>query len=121
MKTCRILAIYDGAEKAAQAITEVRAKGLGDVSAYAPVYSRELDAALHTGTSPIRTFALTGGLLGCFCGFALTIYTSLDWPLMTGGKPIVSIPTFMVIAFELTILFAVLVSYLGFMITARLP
>ena len=56
--------------------------------------------------SPVRVFVLVGGLLGCLSGFALPIYTVLDWPLITGGMPLISIPPFVVIAFELTILFA---------------
>jgi hypothetical protein len=121
MTTCRILAVYEEPASAARAIAEVRERKLGEVSVYAPVPSPGLDAALQTGASPVRRFTLIGGLLGCACGFALTIYTSVDWPMITGGKPIVSIPTFMVIAFELTILLAVLASWLGFVVSARLP
>jgi hypothetical protein len=45
----------------------------------------------------------------------------MDWPLVTGGKPIVSIPAFVVIAFELTILFGALSTVVGLFISARLP
>jgi hypothetical protein len=38
-----------------------------------------------------------------------------------GGKPIVSIPTYVVIAFELTILFGALSTLIGLFINARLP
>lgn len=37
-------------------------------------------------------------------GFALTILTSLDLPLIVGGKPVVSIPPSVIIAFELAVL-----------------
>ena len=43
-------------------------------------------------------------LTGTATGFSLTIWTSLKWELITGGKPVVSIPPFVIIAFELTIL-----------------
>ena len=52
---------------------------------------------------------------------AFTIYTVLSWPLMVGGKPIVSIPAFVIIAFELTILFGALATLTGFLILAGLP
>lgn len=71
--------------------------------------------------SPLKYFTLGGTLSGLIGGFALTIGTVLDWPLITGGKPIVSIPAFIVIAFELTILFGALGSLLGFLILSRLP
>lgn len=43
------------------------------------------------------------------------------YPLITGGKPIVSMPTFIVIAFELTILFGALGTLLGLLVIARSP
>jgi molybdopterin-containing oxidoreductase family membrane subunit len=45
----------------------------------------------------------------------------LDWPLITGGKAIVSLPPFVVIAFELTILCAALMTVAGFLLSSRLP
>lgn len=51
----------------------------------------------------------------------LPTWTSLDWPLVTGGKPILSIPPMVVIAFELTILFGALSTVAGLFINARLP
>ena len=51
--------------------------------------------------SPVRLFTLVGALLGCTAGFSLPIYTVSAWPLITGGKPLFSIPAFVVIAFEL--------------------
>lgn len=71
--------------------------------------------------SPVRLFTLVGGLTGTFSGFAFTIWSSLKWNLITGGKPVISIPPFVVIAFELTILFAGLCTFLGLLLLARLP
>ena len=73
------------------------------------------------GQSPVRVFALVGALTGTATGFALSIFTSMDWPLVVGGKPIVSIPAFVVIAFELTILFGALSTVIGLFINMRLP
>jgi len=52
-------------------------------------------------------FTLVGALTGFTAGYALTIYTHLSWkspPLIVGGKPLVSVIPFFVIAYELTIL-----------------
>jgi hypothetical protein len=54
-------------------------------------------------------------------GFALCIYTVLRYPLIVGGKPVVSILPFVVIAFELTILLGSLATFAGFLLNARLP
>ena len=71
--------------------------------------------------SPVRLFTLIGALLGCAAGFALPAYTVSAWPLVTGGKPLLSIPPSVVIAFELTILFGAIFGMLGFLLLARLP
>lgn len=71
--------------------------------------------------SRLKFFTLVGGLTGCLTGFAFTIYTVFSWPLVTGGKPFISIPPFTVISFELTILLGALFSFAGIMILARLP
>lgn len=76
---------------------------------------------LEPRPSPIRFFSLFGALAGMLTGFAFTIYTSLSWPLITGGKPIVSIPPFVIIAFELAILFGALATFAGFLILSKLP
>ncbi len=71
--------------------------------------------------SKLKFVTLAGGLSGCTAGFAFTIFTSLDWPLITSGKPLVSIPAYIVIAFELTILLGALFSLGGFLLLSRLP
>ena len=116
-----ILGIYDEAAKAAAAARALRGAGLGRVTAFAPAFDHTVDAALGPGKSPVRAFTLAGGILGCALGFAFPIYTVLDWPIITGGKAIVSLPPFVVIAFELTILFAALMTVAGFLLSSGLP
>ncbi len=60
-------------------------------------------------------------MTGAAAGFALASFTSLDWPLITGGKPILSMPAYVIIAFELAILFGVLSTLIGMFINSRLP
>jgi hypothetical protein len=71
--------------------------------------------------SKVRIFALAGAASGTVTGFAFTILTSLSWPLIVGGKPIVSVPPFLIIAFALTILFGALSTFAGFLLLSRLP
>ncbi len=120
-QTTEILGIFDHGAKAAAGARAILEKGLGDVVAYSPVPDHAIDQALHVGVSPVRLFVLIGGLLGCATGFLFPIYTVLDWPMITGGKPLISIPPFVVIAFELTILFGALGGMASFLWLARLP
>ena len=118
-----ILASYDYLDSAVEAIGALRRAGFKkrSITAYAPVPEHDLEHAMGYHQSPVRVFALVGALTGTATGFALAIFTSMDWPLVTGGKPIVSIPAFVVIAFELTILFGALSTVIGLFINTRLP
>jgi hypothetical protein len=120
-----VLGIFDAASKAAAAAVTLRAvshdAAIADVSVYAPTFDHAIDAALGPGKSPVRVFTLIGGLIGCVLGFAFPIYTVLEWPLITGGKAIISIPPFVVIAFELTILLGALMTVVGFLLSSGLP
>jgi molybdopterin-containing oxidoreductase family membrane subunit len=69
----------------------------------------------------VRLFTLIGGLTGTVSGFLLTIWSAMVWDMTVGGKPIASIPPFIVIAFELTILFGGLSTVLGMAVLGRLP
>jgi hypothetical protein len=86
-----------------------------------PFHVHEVDEILPLKRSKVKGFALIGAASGTLTGFAFTILTSLSWPLITGGKPIVSIPPFIIIAFALTILFGALSTFLGFLLLARMP
>ncbi len=117
----QLLGVFDDGSKAATAVAAVRGNNVGEVLVYSPTPNYAIDRALDMKISPVRTFTLVGGVLGCICGFALPIYTVLDWPLITGGKSLISIPAFVVIAFELTILFGAIAGLAGFLGLSGLP
>jgi hypothetical protein len=120
-ETTEILGIFDRGATAAAGARAILDDGLGEVVAYSPVPDPALEQALHVTISPIRRFVLIGGILGCATGFLFPIYTVLDWPLITGGKPLISIPPFVVIAFELTILFGAIGGMASFLWMAGIP
>ncbi len=86
-----------------------------------PVPVPVTEKILKMKRSPLRFFTLAGALTGLSAGFALTIFTVFDWPIITGGKPLVSLPPFVIIAFALTILLGSLASFAGFLILGRMP
>lgn len=116
-----IVGVFAELDSAIDAIQRLRESGMRDILVYAPYPSHELEHALDPYQSPIRVFTLVGALTGTATGFALATWTSLDWPLVTGGKPIISLPPFVIIAFELTILFGALATVLGLFVATRLP
>ena len=116
-----LLASYEHVDSIVDAIRELREAGFKGLTAYVPFPEHHIEEALGYDQSPVRIWTLVGGLTGAATGFAFTTWTSMDWPLVTGGKPIVSIPAYVVIAFELTILFGALSTVVGLFWNARLP
>lgn len=91
------------------------------ITTLTPFHVHEVEHILKTKPSALRFFTLFGALTGFFLSFAFIIFTVLDWPLITGGKPLISIPAFIIVAFECTILIGGIVSFVGFLHLSRLP
>ncbi len=89
---------------AARAILALREAGVPDVRAAMPTPFPEVVEALGRRRSRLGLATVPGAIAGLLCGIALTVGTSVAWPLVTGGKPIVSIPPFVIVIFELTVL-----------------
>src|SRR5437879_8415979 len=105
----------------ARGIEALKRAGLEPACVFAPVPSEEIAHALDHRRSPVRRFVLAGGVAGVLTGIAITVGTSLEWNLVVGGKPIVSIPPFIIICFELMILFGGLSAALSFLLQAGMP
>lgn len=88
---------------------------------YSPVPNHHLEEATFPGRSPIRIISLIGAVTGLVAGFALAIMCSLDWPLRVSAKDIVSIPGFVVIGYECTILFGAIATLVALFHFCRLP
>jgi hypothetical protein len=116
-----VVGVFGSLDDALLALRELKSKGYANLTVYSPTPQHELDDVLEPGISPVRVFTLVGALTGCAFGFFYAIATSVDWPLVTGGKPIVSLPPFIIIGFECTILFGALATVAGMFLNARLP
>jgi hypothetical protein len=71
----------------------------------------------------VRWFTLIGGLTGMVGGFLLCLVLDWDWPLVVGGKQagIYSLPAYVVIGFECTILLGAICTIAGMLILGRIP
>lgn len=107
-KVAGILAVFDERDRMLAAVQRAKADGLLRLTAYAPAYDRELvEAASAPVALGIGPFAAAAGAAGLMAGLTATIWTTLRWPVvMVGGKPLVAMPPFLVIAFVTLILFA---------------
>ena len=108
-----VLAVFAHLDTTLAAIKQLRAAGHTDFTVYSPIPRHEIEDALGQAVSPVRMFTLIGGIAGCAIGAWLTLWMSADWPIVVGGKPVGSIPPYVVIMFEMTILFGALSTILG--------
>lgn len=89
---------------------------------YTPTSYHEIEHAAGYKPSPVRFCTLIGALTGTISGFALPLFVDWDWPLVVGGKTpgLASLPAFVVIGFELTILLGAFGTIFGMLWFGRL-
>jgi hypothetical protein len=116
-----ILAQFESVGATRNAIEKLREAGHSDMEVYSPFPAPELEEAMGIVSSPVRRWALIGGITGFVTAMFLTGLTALAYPLVTQGKPLLSWPAYFVIMFEMTILFTGLFGFLGVMHHARKP
>ncbi|MBO87428.1 MAG: hypothetical protein CL927_18935 [Deltaproteobacteria bacterium] len=105
------------------AIDALKQAGYTNMVVTAPLPRHEIEEQLYDGRpSPIRWFTLCGALFGGSMGFSVASLTHTNWPMIIpAGKPLVSIPAFIVITFESTILFGSLFTLAGLLLMCGLP
>jgi hypothetical protein len=108
-------AIYHAAEK-------VRNQGYRRFDSYTPFPVHGLDKAMGLGPSYLPWLVLVAGTSGACLALLFMIWASAyDYPLNIGGKPTWSIPAFIPITFEVTVLFSGLTSVFGMFFLNRMP
>ena len=110
-----IVGLFDGVETAAKAGRALRDLSLpaGSVTTISAVPLPE--GAVVTDPQPIRfpRIVIAGWFVGAAAGLGLTLATYLLYPLVTGGKTIVSIPPTLIITYEVAMLGALLATLFG--------
>ncbi len=95
--------------------------GFDNISLLSPVPLEEAQKVLGLGKSPVRRFSLAGAIIGAISGFAMAAGTALVFILPTSGRAIITVPPFLIITYEMTILFGVLFTLMGFHFVSGLP
>ncbi len=103
------------------AAKNLQSSGFDNISLLSPLPLEEAQEVLGLHKSPVRHFSLAGAILGAIGGFAMAAGTSLVFILPTGGRAIITLPPFLIITYEMTILFGVLFTLLGFHFVSGLP
>jgi hypothetical protein len=116
------MAEFETPEALVYAARRAREEGYRKMDAYTPFAVEEVADILRAQSTWIPLIVLGGGITGFVAGIGLQYWTmALDYPLNIGGRPLASIPAFIPISFELTILFAALAAVLGMLALNGLP
>jgi Protein of unknown function (DUF3341) len=96
--------------------------GYRKIDAYTPFPIEELSEAIGFHRNSVPLVVLIGGILGGCSGFGLQYWIHvINYPLNIGGRPLNSWPAFIVVTFEMTILFAGIFAVLGMLALNGLP
>jgi ActD protein len=125
MKTTRIygmMAEFDSASDLVAAARKTHEAGYRKIDAYSPFPIEELAEAIGFHKNRVPLVTLIGGLLGGLGGYFMQYWMNVDsYPVVIGGKPYHSWPAFIVVTFEMTILFGGIFAVLGMLALNGLP
>jgi hypothetical protein len=123
MAKAPILGLFETADNAADAGDALKAAGVAQSD-----YDFLTDAPYPEGAFGERheshrlyIFPFVGALIGLTVGVMLTSMTSMAYPLVQGGKPIMSLPPMAVVTYESTMLTAIIFTIIGIIFESRLP
>ncbi len=119
--TSNVLGLFRDPESALAAARQLKSAGFEDLEIMSPIPIHGVEKVLGPKKSVIRRFTFFGGIFGALAGFALAAGTAVLYLHPTGGRPIITMPPFLIITYEMTILCGILATVLGFLISARFP
>jgi len=121
MKKDFLLAIFDCEEKLLKSAEKARDKNMEMYDVYTPFPVHGLDDAMGIKRSFLPYVTFVAGAVGLGAALVLQIWTSaVDWPTIIGGKPFISLPAFIPITFEVTVLFAAHSTVAAFLVYNKL-
>lgn len=119
-----ILAMFKHLDTLCHAVEKVKGRNdFKDHEVYSPTSYHEVEHACGFAPSPVRWFTFVGAMTGTVTGFALALLCDWDWPVVVGGKTpgVFSLPAYVVLGFEFTILFGAIATVAGVLVMCRMP
>jgi hypothetical protein len=121
-RTYGLLAEFGDQDRLLEAARRARAAGYTRMDAYTPYPVEGLAEALGFERTRVPLLVLLGGILGGAGGYGLQYWLNVrNYPINIGGRPLNSIPSWIIVTFEMTILGAALFAVLGMLALNRLP
>jgi hypothetical protein len=117
-----LLAEFEQSEPLLKAAHKAYEAGYRMMNAYTPLPVHGLFEALGQKPTRLPLLTLSGGILGGIGAYGMMYYASvISYPINIGGRPLHSWPLFIPITFELTVLGAAFVAFLGMLALNGLP
>jgi hypothetical protein len=117
-----VMAEFENASRLVSAAREVRRRGYQKFEAYSPFPIEELSEAMRLPKNKLPLIVLLGGILGGLTGYLMQYWITVWYfPINVGGRPLHSWPAYIVITFELTVLFASLSAFFGTLALCGFP
>src|SRR5688572_31592773 len=114
-----ILGVFSDEDVLVSAVTSVRERGVKIHEVYSPFPVHGLDEALGIKKTRLPIAAFLFGLTGTSLALLMQIWMlGYDWPMIIGGKNHASLPPFIPVTFELTVLLSALGMVGTFMIVS---
>ena len=121
MRRIHHVGVFEREASLRAAIGESRRRGLDVVDAYSPYPIHGIDELMGIRRSRLTLVCFFGGLAGLAIGLGFQYWSSaVSWPTNVGGKPFDSLPAFVPVAFEMTVLLAGLSTAFMLMLRSRL-
>lgn len=123
MPDTTLLALFEDIDPAADAIEKLHEMGVTDdrinVISGVPILERMLGRPLQW--TNVSRLAMGGALLGFLLGVFLNYGTPSLYDVRVGGQPQFAIPPGFILMFEMTMLFALLATFLGVFLDSYFP
>jgi len=117
-----MMAEFDSASAVLEAARRSNQAGYKKMEAYTPFPVEGLAEEVGFHHDEVPLVVLIGGILGGLTGYFMQYWMmAVDYPLSVDGKPPHSWPAFIVITFELTILFAAIFAVFGMLALNGFP
>ena len=113
---------FDTPTELVHAARRAHEAGYRQMDAFSPFPIHELTEAIGVKKTRLPLLVFLGGLMGCVGGYLMQYYMlAVDYPINIGGRPLHSVPAFIPVTFECTVLLAATTAVVGMIVLNGLP
>lgn len=116
-----VLGVFKEVDEAVEAADKLKENGMDNFEVLTGTPYPEGAFGEKVANHRLYVWPIMGAMLGFSLALLVTAGTQLAYPLVTGGKPILALPAMFIIAYEGTMLGAIISTIIGVVFESRLP